>query len=422
MGHRTHENQTPAFADKPFRVIQCVPWANSQRIPWLPSLSLALHHSPPIVTRKYHVLHLIDHLGLGGAQRALLDLIKASDPAEFVHEVACLHGKGVEWAPFTDAGVKVHSLSPSKLNPVYLIRLAQLIRSGRYDALHCHLFYANLLGKPLAAALGLPHRFCHDQWNDPPSTDCTWMRVADRFAHRFSTHVFAVAPFIKDFLVETQGLPADRVSVVPNGIDPKRFPMGRDASAEARKRYGLPEEGFIVGSVARLTAQKNLLVFLKAAAQVVKVHPDAFFILAGTGEQEAMLKREAATLGLADRCKFLGHVADMPSLYPAIDVMVLPSIFEGFGIVIIEALLCGSAAVISTVVGARDYLRENEHCFFVEPHDVETFATRIVQLLSDPGLRQRQTAAARQLIEAELSSSVMAQRVESVYRLYPSPQ
>lgn len=365
--------------------------------------------------RPFRILHLIDHLSLGGAQRALLDLIDASDRCRFEHEVACLHGRGVEWDVFAAAGVKVHSLAPSKWNPIFLLRLAALLRSGGYDAVHCHLFYANLIGKPIAAAMGVRHRFAHDQWNDPPPTECTWMRVLDRAAHRLSTHVFAVSPFIGEFLVKTQGLPQDRVSVVPNGVDLARFPHGRDFSAEARRRHGLPERGPIIGAIARLTGQKNLATFLRAAARVREKFPDATFVLAGTGDQETLLRAEAARLGLGESCRFLGHVADMPTLYPALDVKVLPSVFEGFGLVICEALLCGVPVVGSTVAGARDYLREGEDCFWVDPHDDATFAARIEQLLGDRALGERQTRSARRVIEAQLSSAAMARSVEAVY-------
>jgi len=367
------------------------------------------------VTRKHRILHLIDHLSLGGAQRALLDLITASDGARFEHEVACLHGKGVEWDVFTKAGVVVHSLSPSKWNPIYLVRLAMLLQSGRFDAIHCHLFYANVLGKPLAAALGMRHRFAHDQWNDPPPTDSAVIRVIDRIAHQLSTHVFAVSPFIGDYLTTVQGLPAHRVSVVPNGIDLARFPHGREYSTAARRLHGLPEKGAVVGAIARLTGQKNLATFLRAAARVLEKRPEVTFVLAGTGEQEAMLKAEAARLRLGERCRFLGHVADMPRLYPALDVKVLPSVFEGFGLVICEALICGVPVIASTVAGARDYLREGEDCFFVPPDDDATYAARILQLLDDPALCERQTKSARRVIEAELSSTAMARSVEEVY-------
>lgn len=367
------------------------------------------------MSRPLRILNLIDHLSLGGAQRALLDLINAADRTRFAHEVACLHGHGVEWGVFSAAGVPVHSLSPSKWNPVFIPRLAALLRSGRFDAIHCHLFYANVLGKPIAAACGVQNRFAHDQWNDPPPTDCTWMRVLDRWAHRLSTHVFAVSPFIGEFLVKTQDLPSDRVSVVPNGVDLARFPHGREFSAEARRRHGLPESGPVIGAIARLTGQKNLVTFLRAAARVLERRPDATFILAGTGDQEAMLRAEAERLKLGERCRFLGHVADMPSLYPALDVKVLPSVFEGFGLVICEALLCGVPVVASTVAGARDYLRDGEHCFWVEPHDDAKYAARILELIDDSTLGERQTRAAKGVIEAQLSSTAMARSVEAVY-------
>src|SRR5437762_6172551 len=115
---------------------------------------------------RVRILHVIDSFDLGGGQTALLNLLRATNRERYEPEVACMHGRGVFWDEFEKLGVPVHSLSPRKWLPLYIPRLAALIRARRFDIVHCHLFGANWIAKPLAALLGVPVRINHDQCND----------------------------------------------------------------------------------------------------------------------------------------------------------------------------------------------------------------------------------------------------------------
>ena len=111
------------------------------------------------------ILHVIDSFDLGGAQEALLNLVACADRTRFL-PVATMHGRGVYWERFRAAGVPVHSLSPHKFVPLYVWNCLRLLLTGEYDIVHCHLIASNLIAKPLAAFLGVPVRFNHDQAND----------------------------------------------------------------------------------------------------------------------------------------------------------------------------------------------------------------------------------------------------------------
>ncbi len=112
------------------------------------------------------VLHVIDSFDLGGAQTALVNLVKYADREKYEIEVACMHGRGVFWSRFVQLRIPVYSLSPKKWLPIYVPRLVILILSKRYHIVHCHLFGANIIAKSLAALLGVPVRISHDQCND----------------------------------------------------------------------------------------------------------------------------------------------------------------------------------------------------------------------------------------------------------------
>src|SRR4026207_527355 len=113
-------------------------------------------------SEKVRVLHIIDSFDLGGAQTALLNLLRALDRNRYQPEVACMHGRGVFWSEFAALGMPVHSLSPRKWLPLSLWRLAHLLRARQFSIVRCHLLGANWIAKPLAAQLGVPVRINHD--------------------------------------------------------------------------------------------------------------------------------------------------------------------------------------------------------------------------------------------------------------------
>ena len=144
------------------------------------------------MSRIYRLLHVIDHLGSGGAQEALLSLVKYFDRRRFHVEVATLHGQGHYWESFRRLGVPLQALSPHKYIPLYLPRLVNLLRTGKFDLIHCHLTASNLIAKPLAAILGVPLIFNYDQ-NDMYRTQQKTRLRLDRLANRLTDHIIAVS-------------------------------------------------------------------------------------------------------------------------------------------------------------------------------------------------------------------------------------
>ena len=174
----------------------------------------------------HRILHVIDSFDLGGAQEALLNLVACADRTRFAPEVATLHGRGIYWERFRALGVPVHSLSPHKFIPLYAWNLLRLLRTRRYAIVHCHLTAANLVAKPLAALCGVRVRFCHDQANDAHRRENRLLLALESLANRLSTHVCAVSASIVDFLKAHEHVPEERISLVHNAIDLRRFTPG----------------------------------------------------------------------------------------------------------------------------------------------------------------------------------------------------
>ena len=358
---------------------------------------------------KCSVLHVIDSFDLGGAQTALLNLLKYADRERYDLEVAAMHGRGIFWRDFEALGVPVHSLSPAKWLPLYIPRLLRLLAARRFEVVHCHLFGANWIAKPLAAMMRVPVLISHDQCNDRLRHDSALVRRLDTMTNRLSTHVCAVSRSTRDFLVEHEGLPESRVSVVYNGVDLERF---TPASALAHRNPAQP----LIAGVGRLHPQKDFALFLEVAAEVLRKEPAARFVIAGTGPEKAALEAQAAQLGMADRVRFAGHVADMREIYAAADVLLLTSRYEGTPLTVLEGMAMGVPVVASKLDGIAEVLADGVDSFLVPPGCRAEFAAKVVELLGDAELRGRFAEAARGKVAASFSAKAMAAAVEEVYR------
>ena len=363
---------------------------------------------------KYRVLHVIDSFDLGGAQTALLNLIRHTDRERFEPEVACMHGRGVFWEDFAALGVPVHSLSPAKWLPLYVWRLARLLTARGFDIVHCHLFGANWIAKPLAALLGVPVRINHDQCNDRLRHDSTLARWLDTATNRLSTHVCAVSKSTRDFLVEREAMAETRVSVVYNGVDVERFTA---AKPDEHTAAGAP----LIAGVGRLVAQKDFALFLDVAAALARRNAGVRFVIAGTGPEEAALKARATALGIAERVRFAGHVADPREIYAAADVLLLTSRYEGTPLTVLEAMAAGVPVVASKLDGLDEILADGADSFLVAPGDCAQFADRVAELLARAELRARFATAARTKVEASFSAKTMAAQVEAIYLRHLTP-
>ncbi len=371
--------------------------------------------------RPYRVLHVIDSLDLGGAQVVLLNLLQHADRSRFAPEAVTLHSHGVFWDKVCATGVPVRSLSPHHYFPSYVPGLAALMLARRYDVVHCHLLVSNVLAKPIAAACRVPVIINHDHCNDKLTDSRRWALPADTWTNRFSTHLIAVSETTRTFVVEHEGMPASRTSTIHNGIDCETFQPRPDQRSAARSRWDLPLDAWVIGGIGRLTHQKNFALFLDIAAAVLVRHPQAFFVLAGTGEDEAELRTQAERLGIAARVRFLGFVGDMAGLYPALDTLLLTSRYEGHPITVLEAMAAGVPIVAARLDGIAEMLTDGHDAALVTPGEQTGFVAAIERFIDQPELASACARAATAKVRAQYSAQRMTGECEQVYLRYLEP-
>jgi glycosyltransferase involved in cell wall biosynthesis len=366
--------------------------------------------------RPYRILHIIDHLGPGGAQEALLNLVKYADRGRFHLEVAAMHGLGVYWEPLRQERVPVHSLSPHKFVPLYLSNLIRLLHRGRFDLVHCHLIAANLIAKPVAALCKVPVLFNHDQCNDVFRYRNKGRLWLDHLANRFTDHIIAVSKSTQDFLQDVEKIPPHKVSLIYNAVDLERFAPGSpELRRVCRQKFGFPEKALVVLGAGRLQAQKNFTGFLEVAASLSRTLPEVRFAIAGEGPDRTSLEHLADRLGLADRVKFLGFVTPMRDLYLASDVLFFPSLFEGTPMTVLEAMAAGLPIVASEIDGTAEVLTDGVDGFLVPVEQSQVLAQRLAIVLQDQSLAQGLAQRARAKVREHFAAPAMAQQVERLY-------
>jgi glycosyltransferase involved in cell wall biosynthesis len=373
---------------------------------------------------RYRVLHVIDHLGSGGAQEAVCQLVKYVNPERFQPEVVALHGFGHYWEVLRSWGVPVHTLIPhgsaEAAIPLIFLRLFCLLARNRYDVVHTHLIGANVLAAPLAALYQVPVRFTHDQTHDDVREYSFLYRWLDTLANRLNHRVIAVSSSIRTFLCRKEGIPADKISVIYNSVDLLRFSPKSDPKArtEARQRLGLPADALLVGGVGRLRYQKNFALFLEVAAEVCARLPQALFLIAGEGPERTKLEEMSQKLGIASRVRFLGFVKDMPEFYQSLDLLLLTSHFEGTPLTVLEAMAMGVPVVASQVDGVEEVLEDGRDGFLAPPGNRKAFVEKVCRVLQDRSLRQKLSQVGQEKVGRHFSAEAMAHQVEALYLQY----
>lgn len=287
-------------------------------------------------------------------------------------------------------------------------RLRQLLLATRPTLLHIHGFKAALIGLPAAYLTGTPALITVH--NYPAHRAGLHLTTAARWTGAQKAHYIAVSSALAGELI-ARGIPPGRISVIHNGIDPAPFEAAADQFAQRRGN-----DAIVVATAARLAPQKGLLYFVKAAAVLAPLFPQARFLLFGEGPDRPSLERLARRLGLQERLLFCGHCTDLPRRLAGIDIFVLPSLTEGFPLTLLEAATAGCAVVATRVGGIPELIRDGVHGLLVTPADATALARAIASLIRDPAKARRLALACREEVKSRYSLNQTFTKTASLYR------
>jgi glycosyltransferase involved in cell wall biosynthesis len=360
------------------------------------------------------VVHFSDSDAFGGTERALLQLVAGLDRARWRPVVfhADTPGAAQLAAETASLGLRAVAMEPgatARRGVASIPALMRALRDERAAVFHAHQTWSLSCryGIVAAALARVPARVASAQlFVEMPHLRAVDMQHAliSRCLHR---HV-AVSRHVAERLRDRLGVPSAKIFVIPNAVEPRAV-VERDE--RLRAELGAGDGRALVLTVARLDAQKGITYLLDAAALV----PGATFAIAGEGPEREVLEAKAASLGISERVRWLGHRADVSSLLAAADLFVLPSLNEGLPLATMEAMLASVPVVATDAGGTREVVHDGVTGLLVRPADPRALADAVGALLRDRAQASRLATAARQLVEREHSAGAM---VAAVSRLY----
>ena len=355
------------------------------------------------------IFYLITELDIGGAEKCLYELATRLDRRTFEPVVGCLAGHGVVGQWLDEAGIEViHINMKSWWDLPAWLRLRKALREQKPHVLHSFLFHANIAGKLAAIGTGIKQVICSVRVEEPRRLHL----CLDRLTRGLASVITCVSESSRRYTHEHTGVPLSKLVVIPNGIDPERCDAPVMAVPET---WRLPGEAPVVASIGRLDEQKDPVLMLHAAAEVIREMPETVFVFAGTGPLAQACRAKARELGIAEGIRWLGWVEDIRPLLARMNLLALSSKWEGMPNVVLEAMACRKPVVATNVGGSGELIENGENGFLVEPGNAHALAERIIQLLRDRTLRAKLGNSAQARVIEHFS---LAQMVEANQHLY----
>ena len=375
---------------------------------------------------RLKILLLGSQMATGGAQRVLLDQGRwFAAHGHTVHAAFWYDREGLCEQYREECAFPVIDLeawrSGSGLANLFrlaggLLRLYRLMRKERFQVIETFTHHANLLGLPVAWLARLPVRVAghHGRIEQLQA----WItRLHTRVINsRITSVLVAVSTRVQKFAIEEEGVAPEKIVVIPNR-HASRNPV--QSMEETRSRYrqeiGLDDGGLLVLSVGRLVEQKGHIYLLEAIPAIVEQFPKTVFAIAGDGGQRAELEIRCEQLGISPSVRFLGTRSDVPELLQVADIFVLPSLWEGFPIALLEAMEAGLPVIATQVEGVEEIVIDGANGLLLPPGDPEALQNALQRMLAQPDLRVNLGAAGRSLVQGTFRLEQMCRRYESLF-------
>jgi len=330
-------------------------------------------------------------------------------------------------------GVKVYRTSTELGHPNFLTwvllfnhfltkRMADVSRSVDFDVIHVHdwlaafsgISFKHYLKKPMVLTV---HSTEIGRAQGLRSPDSFSINGIEWWATYEADRVIVCSQSMKNEIGGHFNLPLDKVDVIPNAIDPTKYQTSVERGS-VRQRYGVGYGEKLILCVGRLVPQKGIEYFIRAIPSIAKRYPEAKFIIVGEGWSRDILEAEARASGQGRKIQFTGFASDKEviNLMTSADVLVVPSVYEPFGIVALEGMASGVPVVASQVGGLSEVIEHNRTGLFVYPRSPESIAWGIDRVLSDPDHAKWLTENAKEKLHKAYSWEAVAMKTVEVYR------
>lgn len=354
--------------------------------------------APPPRAKRLKVLFVIGTLDVGGTEVQLVKLARGLDPQRFEVVVYCLSGLGplaeelvahgirVETVGFRGFRGGVASLRDVPQVFVTLARFWRWMRSEAPDIVHCMLFQAYVIGGVVARLARVPVLIAGRRSLSNFKTGRPHYWLAERVVNMFTDLLIANSEAVRQDVLKRERQPPQKVIVIPNGLEIERY--RHLFTAGLRDELGIASSTLVVVVVANFIHYKGHVYFLEAWANVLRGRPDSVALLVGEGPRRKAMEELAKRLGISGAVRFLGTRHDVPAVLAVSDVLVHPSLEEGFSNAIIEAMAAGKPVVATRVGGNPEAVDDGVTGLLVPPREPAALAAAVGRLLDDPDERR----------------------------------
>ncbi|MBW2440112.1 MAG: glycosyltransferase family 4 protein [Deltaproteobacteria bacterium] len=381
------------------------------------------------------ILHIITRLDMGGSAQNTLQTCKRLSGK---YETILVHGPSHE-SRMTDLekriieddvkavraqGVKVIAL-PTMVRSIRplkdlraLLSLVWLIFKEKPDIVHTHSSKAGILGRLAAKLAGVPHiihtphgHVFYGHFGIIASKIFLWVET---IFSKFTDRMVALTDGEKNDYIKLSVCPPQKLFKIHSGVDLKQYMHSNGNRVEKKRSLGLDQNSTVIGFVGWLLPIKGPAYLLKAMAHIWPEHPTASLVMVGKGELDVDLRAQALKINANGRIKFLGWREDIHEILPVFDLLVLPSLNEGMGRVLVEAMAAGKPVVASEVGGIPDLVKHGETGYLVRPADERALANGIKKLLNDPESARQMGQRGKEYCR-QFSLEAMIQKLDDLY-------
>lgn len=398
-------------------------------------MQITLSREP--VENRIKVVHVITRLDKGGSaentvltllglDHARYDLILVKGPSD-ESQMSDAEAAAVEKSLTKLRSLHVRQVTipmlvrrPAPLKDILaLAALVRLFRKERPHIVHTHTSKAGILGRWAARLSGCPHivhtPHGHIFWGYFGRFTTFFFVLLERLTARFTDCIITLTAQERKDHRDMKIAPDERFRIIHSGVDLDIFSRTFVNPDDMKRELGIPEGAFVIGTIGRLTPVKGQRYLVEAAPEIVAACPDTVFVILGQGELLCDLRKRAAALKVEKSFFFPGWRADPARVMTAFDIFVMPSLNEGMGKVIVEAMACAKPIVAGRTGGIPDLIRDGQNGILVPPADAEALAQAVIGLRRDEKMRA-QIARAAKRDAAGFGVAGMVQKIDLLYR------
>jgi glycosyltransferase involved in cell wall biosynthesis len=361
------------------------------------------------------ILHVFVSLPIGGAENLLLSNLRLLEADRF-QSVVCTLGERSQLAEHVEKlGVPLIELgmmSKRRGRRKIVKRLVELIRSYHIDLVHAHLFHANYLSRLAAHRVGVP---CIVSIHNTYTRPKFHRRVINWWlSKRKTAAIIAGSNDIRRDILRYDHVKSALIEVIPNAVDLSRS-RSQMTKNEVRAQLGIGSDAYVLGTVGRLEEQKGHRFLLGAMDLLKQRGVVPVLLLIGNGREREALLEQAESLGIMDRVHFLGMREDLGDLFRAMDLFVMPSLWEGLSLAMLTAMAAGLPVIATNAGGVTDVLGSNVRGFVVPPGESQALADQIFWCMSQKESTATIAEKGAEYVRLNYSDVAMVKRLESIY-------